>query len=64
MQVPGGWRMLEENETLLEKKKANVTIFVFDYILSEISISEWTFSLMSLLCPCLAVHIGLNYNSQ
>ena len=50
LQVPGGdivWPELlsEEKETLLEKKKANVTIFVSNYILSEIFISEWTLSL-------------------
>ena len=37
--------MSEEKETLLKKKKANATIFVSDYILSEIFISEWTLSL-------------------
>ena len=47
MQVPGGdilWLelMSEAKETLLEKIKANGTLFEFDFILSEIIISEWT----------------------
>ena len=32
-------------ETLLEKKKANGIMFVSNFILSEIFISEWTLSL-------------------
>ena len=51
MQVPGGANagprsdilrpelMSEEKETLLEKMKANGTIFEFNFILSQISIS-------------------------
>ena len=54
MQVPGGdnagpvsgilWTKLmsEEKETLLEKMKANGTIFELNFILSQIFISEWT----------------------
>ena len=50
MQVPGGdilWPelMSEGKETLLEKMKANGTLFEFNFILSEIFISEWTLSL-------------------
>ena len=57
MQVPGGnnagpgsdtvWPKLmsEEKERFLGKKKANVTIFEFNFILPEIFITEWTLSL-------------------
>ena len=56
MQVPGGDNagpqrdilqpelMSEEKETLLEKMKANGTIFELNFILSQIFISEWTLS--------------------
>ena len=37
--------MLEGKETLLEKIKANATIFEMIFILSHIFISEWTHSL-------------------
>ena len=39
--------MLEGKEMLLEKLKANGTIFELNYILSKIFISEWTLSLRS-----------------
>ena len=57
MQVPGGdnacpgsdilWPELMSGgkETLLKKMKANGTMFKYDFILSEIFISEWTLSL-------------------
>ena len=49
MQVPVGdvlWPELrsEGKETLLEKMKANGPIFEFNFIFSEIFISEWTLS--------------------
>ena len=34
--------MSEGKETLLEKRKANGTIFEMNFILSQIFISEWT----------------------
>ena len=42
--------MLKGKETLLEKIKANGTIFELSFILSQIFISEWT---LSLRCLCL-----------
>ena len=57
MQLPGGdnvgpgsdilWPelMSEERETLLEKVKANSTIFELKFISSQIFMSEWTLSL-------------------
>ena len=39
--------MSEGKETLLEKMKANVTIFKLKFILSQIFIFEWTLSLRS-----------------
>ena len=38
--------MSEGKETLLEKMKANGTIFELNSMLSQIFISEWTLSLM------------------
>ena len=60
MQVPGsdnagprsdilGLKLMSKGkETLLEKMKANGTIFELNFILSQIFISEWT---LSLRCP-------------
>ena len=50
MQIPGAdilWPelMSEGKETLLEKMKANGTLFEFNFILLEFFISEWTLSL-------------------
>ena len=54
MQVLGGdilWLelMLEVKETLLEKMKTNGTLFKFNFILSEIFISEWTLSNLEII---------------
>ena len=45
--------MSEGKETLLEKMKANSTIFELNFILSQTFISEWTLSLTGQLAMCL-----------
>ena len=41
--------MSEGKETLLENMKTNGTLFEFNFILSEIFVSEWTLSNKNLL---------------
>ena len=69
MQVPRGnnagpgsdtvWPKLmsEEKERFLGKKKANVTIFEFNFILPEIFITEWTHSLKGDFKKCKSLSI-------
>ena len=40
------WCWAEEKETLLEKMRANGTIFELEFIFSQIFISEWTLFLV------------------